>query len=376
MDNIERCEACGVPLMISRELRWERNGVISLASSPRNRMVFFECETIDNIFGGIAELIGVPIDHIVIESRCRETRRYIERAFPPEVRSIIEGKESDLEERMARMSPEERETVLATMRVITQNIIEIAKIYGYGYQELSDLWECGAPCPWRVQEVRDPYSLLFIAADILGSVEAFEGTDMWVRYEETGPAAYRVEAYPGEHPTELKGRLQRRRYGFKPGTISYELCDECGIPLAIAGHRWDLDAGVITDPDTGRRMAVFGPFSIDSILDDLENELGEAVPEAVIEASRQYIRTSWNTDRWNRDGLAFQQMIALRGLGNQVHFEGDGKHLEMVIQNACLPLPMVGAVQALVEMAHQADGSRVEWELADDGDLSINVRVV
>jgi len=372
---IETCEACGVPVMVSTSLKWENNGVISLTASPMNRMVFFESKTIDRVFGGIEELISMPIEHIVIESRCRETKRYIERVFPPEVRSIIDSKESSLEERIARMAPEEKETLFATMRVITQSIIDIARNYGYGDQRLSELWESGADYPWRVQLIKDPYSILFIAADNLGSVEAFEGTDMRVRYERTGEDAYRTEVYPGAHSMELKERLKRRRYEFKPGDITYELCPECGIPLTVSRRVWDLDGGSITDTETGRRMAIFGPFSVDSICDDLEMELGEAIPRAVIEAARRYIRTAWKLDGWNRDGLTFQQMIAVRGLGNLVRFEGDRDRLHMTIENSCLYLPMLGTVQALVEMAYRAESSSCEWEIKDDGDLDLTIKV-
>ena len=372
---IEVCEKCGVPTMVSTGLKWENNGVISLAASPRNRMVFFESEAIDRIFGGLEELILIPIEHIVIESRCRETKRYIERAFPPEVRSIIDGKESSLEERMARMAPEEKETLYATMRVITQSIIDIAKNYGYGDQRLSELWESGADYPWRVQLIKDPYSILFIAADNLGSVEAFERVDMRVRCERTGESTYRTEVYPGAHSMELGERLKRRRYDFKPSEITYELCPECGVPLSICGRVWDLDGGSITDPETGRRMAIFGPFSMDSICDDLQTELGDDIPKAVIESTRRYIRTAWKLDSWNRDGLTFQQMIALRGLGNLVRFEGDRDQLHLTIENSCLHLPMAGAVQALVEMAYRVESSSIEWELAEDGDLELTIKV-
>jgi hypothetical protein len=361
--------------MVSSGLKWENNGVISLTSSPRNRMVLFESETIDNLFQGIEELIGMPIEHIVIESRCRETKRYIERAFPPEVRKIIDSKESSLEDRISKMSPEEKETLFATMKVITQSIIDIAKNYGYGDQRLSELWERGEDSPWRVQLVRDPYSILFMAADNLGSVEAFEGVDMQVKYERTGEEAYRTEVYPGEHSLELKERLKRRRYDFKPGEITYERCPECGIPLTVSRRFWDLDRGTITDQETGRRMAIFGPFSVDSICDDLEMELGDAIPDTVIEATRRYIRKAWGVDDWNRDGLTFQQMLAVRGLGNIVHFEGDRDHLDMVIENSCLYLPIIGTIQALVEMAYRAESSSCEWELSKDGDLNLTIRV-
>jgi len=372
---VEVCEKCGVPTMVSSGLKWENNGVISLTSSPRNRMVLFESETIDNLFQGIEELIGMPIEHIVIESRCRETKRYIERAFPPEVRKIIDSKESSLEDRISKMSPEEKETLFATMKVITQSIIDIAKNYGYGDQRLSELWERGEDSPWRVQLVRDPYSILFMAADNLGSVEAFEGVDMQVKYERTGEEAYRTEVYPGEHSLELKERLKRRRYDFKPGEITYERCPECGIPLTVSRRFWDLDRGTITDQETGRRMAIFGPFSVDSICDDLEMELGDAIPDTVIEATRRYIRKAWGVDDWNRDGLTFQQMLAVRGLGNIVHFEGDRDHLDMVIENSCLYLPIIGTIQALVEMAYRAESSSCEWELSKDGDLNLTIRV-
>jgi hypothetical protein len=361
--------------MVSSGLKWENNGVISLAASPRNRMVFFESEAIDETFRGIEELIGMSIEHIVIESRCRETKRYIERAFPPEVRKIIDSKDSSLEDRIAKMSPEEKETFFATMKVITQSIIDIARNYGYGDQRPGELWESGADYPWRVQQVRDPYSILFIAGDNLGSMEAFEGIDMQVRYEQIGEDDYRTEVFPGVHSLELAERLKRKRYEFKPGEITYELCPECGIPLAVASRSWNLDRGIIMDQDTGRRMAIFGPFSVDAICDDLEAELGEAIPETVVEATRRYIRKAWGVEQWNRDGLSFQQMMAVRGLGNIVQFEGDRDHLDLVIENSCLHLPIIGTIQALVEMAYRSERSEVEWELSDDGDMNLTVRL-
>jgi hypothetical protein len=41
VSGIEVCRECGVPLMISAGQRWEDNGVISLAMSPTNRVVFY-----------------------------------------------------------------------------------------------------------------------------------------------------------------------------------------------------------------------------------------------------------------------------------------------------------------------------------------------
>jgi len=369
------CDKCGVPIMVSRELNWEANGVISLASSPRNRMVFYESENIDQLFRGIEVLIGMPIEHIVIESRSRETKRYIERVFPPEMREAVARLGVAEAGEGPGVTIEEKETLLATIKAVTLSIIDISTVYGYGNQKPSDLWESGGDYPWRTQTIRNPYSLLFIAADNLGSVEACEGSGMWVRHEEIGENNYSIEVFPGEHPIALSERLKRKRFDLKPGEINYERCPACGIPLEVARRRWNLNEGTITDPSTGRRMAIFGPFSMDSILDDLESELGESIPETVIEAQRRYIRSAWEGDRWNNDGATFQHMIALRGLGNLQEFEGDRNHLTLKIQNSCFHLPMVGTAQALVELAYRVDRSNCEWELSEDGDLTVTVNM-
>lgn len=375
MKGIERCGECGVPSLVSRELSWDANGVISLTSSPRNRMIFYESENIDRLFKGVEELIGAPVEHIVIESRRRETRRYIERAFPPEVRKVLEAGEGTAAGGGMEMAAEERETMLATMKAVTLGIIDIARVYGYGDQRLGGDWEGGGGFPWRTQVVRNPYSLPFIAADNLGSVEAIEGTEMRVRYEELGEDTYKVEVYPGEHPVELAERLQRRRYDFKPGDITFERCPECGVPRDVAAHAWDLEGGVITDPATGRRKAIFGPLALDAVFDDLEAELGESVPEVVIEAQRRYIRSAWGVERWRMDTPTFRRVIALRGLGDLTRFEGDREGVRVTIQNSCMHLGMVGIIQSLVELVYRVERSSVDWELAEDGDLSVTVKV-
>lgn len=372
---IETCGYCGVPLIVSNGLNWEGNGVISLRNSPKNRMVFFESRPIDQLFGGIEELVGVPLEHIVIESRGRETRRYIQRAFPPDVRKVMEGRGGRAEGQGLGLAGDELEMLLATMKVLTRSIIDIGNAYGYGDQGMGGGWERGDDFPWRTQEIRHPYSILLAAADNLGSVEAFENTDMRVRYEETAPDEYEIEVFPGAHPVELADRLKRKRYDFKPGDIEYERCAECGVPLVVSYRKWDTGSGTIADPEKDRRFAIFGPLGVDAIFEDLEAELGEAIPAVVIEAQRRYIKNAVAIESWNKDGSTFQQMLALRGLGNITTFDGQPTHLRMVVENACLHLPLIGTAQALVELVYRADSSTCDWELAEDGVLTLTVTV-
>jgi len=373
MVKIERCARCGVPSQIGRDLCWQGNGVIALAKSPHNRMVLFESGLIDNLFRGIEELIGKPIEPIVIESRRRETRRFIERSFPFEVRNYLvyfdrEGREARSPFRAAM-----QDSISRMRKDLNIRVANVGRVFGYGDQVLSDKWEKGEPFPWRTQTIRNPYSLPLWVADILGAAEAFEGQDMQAGYEKIGENTYRVGVSPGSHPVELEGKLKRRHYTFKPGFIEYQRCPECGVPQDISRCTWDLEEGTITEPDSSRRMALLGPLALEAVLYDLEAQYGESITRAVIEAQRRYVRSMVSSEEARKSRASFRSLTALRGLGNITAYEVDEKHSRVTIENSCLHLLMIGTTQALYELGMGLEASTCRWELAEDGDLSITV---
>jgi len=373
MTKAELCAECGVPLLISRELNWESNGVISLARSPQNRMVLYESRIIDSLFKGIEELIGLPIEHIVIESRRREVRKYIENRFPAEVKQLFSyGDQKSPEGGLEKAG---RSPGLEAAKKVTMEVIDIGRIYGYGDSRPGDEWELGGEYPWRTSIIRHPYSLPFWAGEALGSIEAFEGNEQWVKYEETGDDTYRMITYPGSHPIELKERLKRKRFDFKPGDIAFERCSRCGVPVEIARYVWNLEEGTIADPDLERRMAIYTPSSLEAVLDDLEAELGESIPELVIEAQRRFVKSRVSGENWNRSGTTFNRLTALRGLGNITNFDADEYHLSLNIENPCLHLLLVGMAKALYELAVNRKISSHEWALEAGGELVITIRV-
>jgi hypothetical protein len=370
----KRCAECGTPLFISRELRWGDNGVISLTRSPRNRMVIFESAIIDNLFKGIEELIGLNIEHIVIESRRREVRKYIEGSFPAWMRkSVIFLNEKLGDKPLIRYPVKAIRGGLG--KFLTRKVFDIGRVYGYGDVQLGPLWGSWDLHPWRVNVMRNPHSVLFFAAEELASVEAFEGRDHWVRYEKLDEDTYQYTAYPGEHPVGLVGRLEKKRYDFKPGDIEYERCTGCGLPMEIAELEWDLEEGTIYDHGSGRRMALFGPFAMDATLYDLEAELGSSVPEVVVEAQRRYVKSRIAEDNWRRSGTTFNRLTAMRGLGRISEFEADEKHLGVTIQNSCMPLLVLGMAQAIYETAMGAEKSTFVWRLSEDGDFDFTIRL-
>jgi hypothetical protein len=360
--------------MIGRELRWESNGVISLANSPRDRMALFESNTIDSMFKGIEKLIGEPVEPVVIESRRRETRKFMERSFPFEVRNVNllgELGESDKKPANTLYGRVFAETVTRMRREMNERVLAVGTVFGYGKQSLSEKWDTGEDYPWRTQVIRNPYSVPLWVADTLGTVEAFEGIDMKVEHEEAGEDCVRVTAAPGEHPVELTQRLKRKHYGFKPGKLTYERCHKCGVPLDISRYHWDLEEGVITATDTGRRVAILGPLALEAILYDLEAAHGRMIVEAAIEAQRRHVLSRVNAEELRNLVFSLQALTALRGLGNVTRFSAKDNRVSITIENSCIHLVLVGMAQALYELALNREGSTREWELCEDGDLNI-----
>jgi len=373
MAEIERCESCSVPKLISGVFNWENSGIISISYSPGARMVFYESGNIDNVFRGVEELIGIPIEHIVMDRKRRDTRKFMERVFSQEserLASILGGKSID---KVSAVQQDRRQEILDLGAAVNTQATTIGMVYGYGDIKFSDLWELWESFPWRTQIIHNPYSVIFFSADMLATVEAFEQRDMRVKYEKVGGDIYLLAVHPGEHPMELKERLKRKTYEIKPGDISHELCSECGVPLDVARCRWNLEEGIIIDPLTGRRMALFDPAAMDAVFDDLEAELGESVPDAIIEAQRRYGKRSMSADSWRRSGYDFKSWAALRGLGNITRFKADDKRLTLTLENPSMHLALVGMTQALYELAWGAESSTSEWHHTDDGDLVINI---
>ncbi len=357
----EVCQICGVPLIVSSGLKWDSNGTIVLPTAPLNRMVFYESDLIDDLFHGIEKIIGISIRHLVVESRRRDTRKFMEAAFADQIKKM----------RQTRTLRKSRQ-VLDTIKAVTLMAGEISIAYGYGKTGLSDKWEKGEDYPWRYPSIANPHSIYLNAGDILGTVEAFDQQDLRIDYREVEDNVYALSIYPGKHLVALKDRFRKKLYQFKPGEIEYEVCPGCGIPLEVAACHWKLEEGTIQD-NTGRRMAILEPGVIDSVLEDLEQELGDSLPGAVIEVMRLRLKDFVSDEYWRQGGLDINRLIALRGLGNLVRFDADRDSLDMTIENACLPLLMVGTAQGLFELVTRMQTSSCEWSMSEEGDLDIKV---
>jgi hypothetical protein len=372
LHDIDLCKACGVPLFLSGVGAWEPNGVLSCTFLPKGRGIFYECEAINGLLASLEELLGLPIEHIVLESIRRDARKFMEGLLSSQISEAL-----TFTKEQVRHDPGTDEAELARAREKQRQwnlqAITVGRVFGYGDVRLGEGWDRGDRYPWRTQIIRNPFSIFSYTAEAIGTVEAFEKKDMWADYDLVGEDTYRISVYPREHHAGLVSRLKgnAENKSFKEGDIAYERCSECGVPLEISRHNWNLEEGMITDPDSGRRMVFIPPASLEAILYDLEAELGEEIPQAVIEAQRRTFKSVLGNDDWSRSGWAYKQLFGLRGMGNLVYFKAAEHRLSLKFENTCMPLLMVGFCQALAELAFGVDSSRCEWSVSDESDLDI-----
>ncbi len=307
---IKVCRKCGVPRLVSKEQNWLDNGVIQQTMDKANRMVFYESDNLSSLFEGIEGIIGLPIEHIVIESKRLDVKEYTEKLLSPMVRKIVRR---------------------IGFGVVAAKLRNLGACYGYGAIKLGDSRRRNDDEDYQSMLIRNPHSITFFTGEVLGAWEAVDGRESYATYGKAGEDSYKVTVHIGQHPLELSGRLAHKQYAFKPGTSRFERCSACGIPLGVSSYRWNLEEGTIRHPETGRRMMIISPAGVDAVLDDLEAELGEAIPEAVVEAQRRFVRESMKDGDWRQGEVQHRSMLALRGRGQLANMELDQYHLAITI---------------------------------------------
>lgn len=358
MPEIETCPQCGLPLYISGQHAWLPNGVIQAQRESRQRLVLFECGNFDPLFRGIAELIGVPIERLVIDASRRSTRDYMRYVVPDDVKKMIRNRELDL-------------------KLVFDSTFLIWRAMGYGKLSLEAVRFEGKSDDFISVIAERPYSVPLAVGNFAGSLEAILGREPGVDYEETRPGVYRITVYEAENPVELKSRLRWKGYGmeYKEGGLELERCASCEAPLALREFKWDLANGSIRSAVTGRRMVMTGPSMIDPIFEELEEELGEAVPRVVVEAQKRFVKSGFFAVEEVTTEEGMRDKLAVRGLGYLEYLRMGRRSVELKMVNVALPLLGVGLAQGLFEKAFNIE-SRVEWELTPDGDLLVEVMPV
>ena len=364
MQSVQLCPECKVPEIFSAENLWLNNGDIVQKRDQGSRLAFLECENLDPLFANIGEIIGMPIERMIINITARGVKSYLKRMIPEDIRSVLlsmKPGDAVLGERCRQL-----------IDPLTETNTMLARIMGYGrYEHRGYRYERDEE-DFSTIRVTEPYSVPLVVGSHIGHNAALVGGETAVDYEEISPGVYELIAHWAAGDEALEERLKIEEYVHKDGDVELERCGTCGGPAVFSGYEWDLDRGIIRNTFTGRRMAILGPSLLDPIFEELEAELGEAIPRAVVEAQRRFVKTGFYSIEEVRDEGDMRTQFALRGLGNLRQIEMGKKGVRARMDNTTLHLVVVGLIQGLFDMAFDID-SNVEWELSEENDLSVEV---
>lgn len=354
MDGANLCPECKVPLPFTQGLIWLNNGDIVQRASPQARAGFIECENLDPLFKNVGDIIGMPIEPQIVNITARGIERYMKELISEEMREMIQE---------GNIPPD----------TLIGPLLTYCHIVGYGQYEFIAYRYRKDADDYSRYRVDKPFSVPEVAGTLAGTTSAAVGGDHAVTYEEVSPDTYEFTTHWTRYPEELAEMMPIVPYRHRDGDLEIERCASCGGPAAFSGYKWRLDRGIIVNQHTGRRMALLGPELLDQLFRTLENELGEAIPQVVVEAQRRFTKTGFYSLEEVSDEGDFRTQLAIRGMGNlrEIRMGMDGMLLR--IDNAAGHLLIVGMAQGLFEMALDVE-SRVEWELSEWNDLVVEIR--
>jgi len=347
------CEECKVPEPFYQGHSWLNNGDVVQSANHAVRVGIIECENLDPLFRNVGDIIGMPIERLIINITSRGTQLYLDQLIAKEVQEII------LDNPVAQQN-------------FVDSTITLCQIMGYGkYEYMDSRREFDADDYSRIRILK-PFSLPEAAGAYAGAVSVVAGGEHSISYEEISPGLYELMSRWTEYPDVLKEKLELGEYHRKDGDFELERCGTCGCPRAFAGYHWDVENGLIVNGHTGRRMALLGFELMDSLFRALEGELGDTIPRVVVEAQKEFTKTGFYSISEVNDEGYLRTELALRGLGNLREIKIGSNGLKMRIDNVSGHLMTIGMVQGLFEMAFDLE-STVDWELSNGGNLEVQV---
>jgi hypothetical protein len=353
MLDVTRCPECGVPELLNQGQQWLNNGDIVQRMNPQARVGFIECENLDPVFQTMAELIGISIEPMIVNIAARSVEVYMRPLIPQQAKDMMVAKQLD---------PNSFEGFIFTL----------CHVYGFGkYETISYRYERDDK-DYAIYHIIKPFSLPLAAGALAGASSSLVGGQHHITYRELSPEVYEFTTTWTEYPEEFVDRFHAQPYMHRDGDLELEACSTCGLPKGLASFRWSVDEGLIENRHTGRRMVLLEPGLQDRLFNELESELGEAIPKVVVEAQRRFTKTGFYSIDQVSDEGDFRTQLALRGLGNLREIKMGPPGLFMRIDNAAGCLMTVGMVQGLFEMAFDVR-SNADWALSPEGNLQVEI---
>lgn len=347
---------CDFPRKFARFFDWRSDGTIISTDSTRTRsqITFLEAGELESLFNDLSERIGINIDRFLLQAQ----------------KNIGKSIYANLPIRHMKRVPSNRFFRPQWLARLLVNVIA-TDIAGLGDGRISlDRYVAGETLVVRFKDPVVSTLLVGSLAGIYESIEEMPSSNVEYR-NENGDLV--VTLTHGSESVEEQERLYLEEVKAGEGTLRWERCPDCGVPLRAARtFSWDIDKGIICNRRTGERDVVVAVQSVNAILRELEAELGEGVPQLVYDHQKAFTVKDVQSAKVD-DPEAFLEEhlmdMALRGLGYPTAFEFDGSSASVEIPNAYNQILYAAKLAAALEKV-TGKPSGIEWKKREpDGSI-------
>lgn len=359
--SIKKCRECGFPYWLSKLIRWNENGTITMAVNPDYRVVIIESDFLTHLFSRIEENLGLPIEHLVFEAQRNASVH------------TIDSQLNKFPYSAGRLGPNKRIVVHAFCRLSLWLGQAYAKAISY------------KPSKGGEAIVRNPYNRELMAAIILGAFESLERKPFEHSWEKKDGEDI-ISIKPASQRPEISERLELEYPPLKPGHFYMPRCPSCDTPRELAYLRWNEEEGTIIDKRRDTRLTFLDGYVPSSVFRELEKELGEVIFPLIIQAEKDYTHRRIRdlgmvgTDkgvlpRRERESI-YENALAtlpLRGQGNPVDYHYSYEGLSVTVENPYNEHLLAGQMAALFEIAEGRD-AEVEWASPEESSIVFTMR--
>jgi hypothetical protein len=343
---MRQCRDCDFPKKFAKFFDWRSDGTIVSTDSTRTRsqITFLEVSELETLFKDLSDTIGLDIDRIFIGAQ----------------KNIGKALYANLPIRHMKRVPD-----LLRPRFLAKLLVKLisADIAGLGDGIVSlDDYVAGER---MIVRFANPVLVPLMVGSVSGIYESVEDmTSSTAEYGiEDGDLVIRMTHATRQVESEERLKLEEVLEG--RGPLRYDRCLDCGVPREAARTwKWDVSRGIITNKRTGCREAVVAVQSVNAMLRELENELGEDVPILVYDHQKALtLKKPPASDVDDPEGFIKERIdsMALRGLGYPSSCTYEDGTLKVEIENAYNQDLYAAKLAAILETA-TSKSSTIEWQ--------------
>lgn len=317
---MRRCRACGFPIKFARFFDWRGDGTIISTDRTRtvSRITFLEDGELESLFDELSATIGMPVDSFLIQAQ----------------KSVGKAVLANLPLRHIRKVPLSR--VLRPQWLAKLAVRLVASDFaGLGDGRVSvDHYLAGSSL---VLHIENPCLVPLLVGSSMGIYESIEKMPC-------ARAEYGIEdgdlviwLTHGSHKPESEERLYLEEVSAGSTHVEYDRCAVCSTPLEAARRfEWDIKRGTIHNRLTHKREVIVSVQSVNAILRELENELGEEIRSILL--SHQVTVEKERLGGPGHEGSVPSweenlRELALRGLGYPSRFEESKDRVTVEVEN-------------------------------------------